>query len=491
MSDPYKTSDPQTDRINREIEFKRRATSYNSGIQHAQDYERDEEFKSALFVAGLNREDLPARHEKAFRVWLELKKLNNRQLQEQRREAEFSVYEMIVALATSCGNRLRLNTMSGQVELTSRTYKDTVIIENKQYLNIIGEGRWLANKVPNSDAVLEYATSYKFSPVAEYLLRLPKTDQQSADQILEELCCECLKQTEPLEKKMIVKTLIGAVARALKPGVQMQTVLTLIGNQGEGKSDFFKFLFGEEFFAGLNSQISIIDLSMCLSQVWAGELAEVEAFLGKKTSGVMKAFISDGVDLYRAPYDSKSKKHPRHSILVATANTLNPLVDNTGNRRWWPIKAPKKINLKWVKDNRDLIWAAALLKYNAGETFWFSGDEEKAAMANAENYREGDPWEEVLGEFLECLSNPEVTASSQQVRDMLFNNSYHISNTRKNLTTNELLVVLGVEKSNQTRSMATRLGEVMTALGYRQVQRRIEGKSPRVWVLADPEKQQV
>ena len=490
MSDPFKISDPQTEKILTDLEYKRRASSYNSSIQHTLHLETDEELKSALFVAGLNREDLPARHEKAFKVWLELKKLNNRQLQEQRREAEFSVYEMIVALATSCGDRLRLNTMTGQVELNSRIYKDTVIIEDRQYLNIIGEGNWLANKLPNSDAVLEYATTYKYSPVAEYLLLLPKIDPQSADQVLEELCSECLGQTEPLKKQMVIKTLIGAVARALKPGVQMQTVLTLIGNQNAGKTEFFKTLFGKEFFGSLNPQNKTQDWSMCLSQVWAGELGELEIFMGRHVSGAMKAFISEGQDLYRAPYDKKAKKHPRHSVLVATGNTYSPLVDNTGNRRWWPIDAPAEINLVWLKENRDTIWAAALLKYNAGETFWFSGEEGQAALDNAENYRDADPWEELLDEFLMIVENPELTTSSERVRQICFENLGRSSLTG-NLTTASLLRVLGVEDANQTRAHATRLGGIMTALGYKKVQKRIEGQSPRVWVRATPRKQQV
>ena len=457
MSDPYKTSDPQTERILKDLEYRRRASSYNSSIQHTLHLETDEELKSALFVAGLNREDLPARHEKAFRVWLELKKLSSREIKEQRREGEFDVYEMVVALATSCGDRLRLNTMTGQVELTSKTYKDVVIIEDRQYLNIIGEARWLANKLPNSDAVLEYATTYKYSPVVDYLLGLPEIDQQCADQVLEELCSECLGQTEPLKKQMVIKTLIGAVARALKPGVQMQTVLTLIGNQNAGKTEFFKTLFGKEFFGSLNPQNKTQDWSMCLSQVWAGELGEVEIFMSRNVSGAMKAFISEGQDLYRAPYDTKAKKHPRHSVLVATGNTYSPLVDNTGNRRWWPIDAPAEINLVWLKENRDTIWAAALLKYNAGETFWFSGEEGQAALDNAENYRDADPWEELLDEFLMIVENPELTTSSERVRQICFENLGRSSFTG-NLTTASLLRVLGVEEANQTRAHATRLG---------------------------------
>jgi predicted P-loop ATPase len=253
-----------------------------------------------------------------------------------------------------------------------------------------------------------------------------------------------------------------------------------------GKSELFKALFGAEFFGPLSSQGSAKDWSMCLSQVWAAELGELEAFTGKHASGILKAFISESQDLYRAPYNRTAKKHPRHSILVATGNTQSPLVDYTGNRRWWFLQSPDKINLGWVRENRDTIWSSAMQKYHAGEAYWFSGEEERAAMDSAESYRTSDPWEEILGEFLGCIENPELASSSEQIREMLLKNSLLLSGTRKNLTTSELLMVLGVEEANQTRTLATRLGEVMSVLGYKQVQKRIEGKSPRVWVLDTP-----
>jgi len=68
---------------------------------------------------------------------------------------------------------------------------------------------------------------------------------------------------------MIIKTLIGAVTRAFEPGSQLQTVLTLQGNQGAGKSEFFAALFGKDFFGHLNSQGDKRDWSMCLGQTWA------------------------------------------------------------------------------------------------------------------------------------------------------------------------------------------------------------------------------
>jgi predicted P-loop ATPase len=490
MSDPYKISDPQSDRILAEMDYQNRfyrAGSYNSNMLQKLERDAERTVEEALANAGLNRQQIPARHEKAFKVWLELKDLGKAERERQNRSAEFETYAMVVALASSCGNRLRLNTMTGQIEFISQTYKETVIIEDKQHLNIIAEGDWRCNKLPTSDAILEYATAYKYSPVVEYLLGLQEIDENSADQILEKLCSECLEQSEPLKKQMVIKTLIGAVARAFNPGTQMQTVLTLQGKQGEGKSEFFKALFGEKFFGPLNSQGDTRDWSMSLSQVWAAELGELEAFTTKHSNGILKAFVSEGQDLYRAPYDRKSKKHPRHSILVATVNDRSPLIDTTGNRRWWMLEAPDKFDLNWVKINREKIWAAALLKYNAGETHWFSGTDEQAAMANADIYRAVDPWEELLGEFLECLKNPEIQPSQENVRQMLLRSSHIITRdtTRKNTTslaTNELLEILGITEDKRTRSLTLRLGDVMRLVGYEMRQQRVGKKGTiRIW----------
>jgi predicted P-loop ATPase len=482
MSDPYKYSDPQTDRILAEMEYQSQFQERGYRSERSKlDEARERAVEKAL------RQEMPARHSKAFAVWLDLKDLSKQEIARQRKTAEFDAYAMVVALATSCGKRLRLNTMTGQVEFISTTYKETVIIEPNQPLNILAEGDWLCNKLPTTDASLEYATAYQYSPVVEYLSDLSEIDRNSADEILEKLCSECLGQTEPLQKQMVVKTLVGAVARALKPGSQTQTVLTLQGRQGAGKSQFFKALFGTEFFGPLNSQGDTRDWSMSLSQVWAAELAELEAFTSRHAKGILKAFISEAQDLYRAPYDRTSKKHPRHSILVATVNDHSPLVDNTGNRRWWVLKAPDEINLQWVKQNRDKIWAAALLKYHAGETHWFSGAEEQQAMDNADRFRAVDPWEELLGEFLESLENPEYRVQQHQVREMIYRSSHVINKNfaRKNrnaLTTSELLDILGVSEEKRNRSLTLRLGEVMRLLGYRDRQQRVGKKGTiRIW----------
>jgi len=489
MTDPYSGNhDPQVERIEADIAYKERyrASSYFSELKREKDKDKELKLQEILNLARLNRKEMPARHDYAFKVWLELKDLSKAEITRQQRTAEFDAYGMVVALATSCGSRLRLNTMTGQVEFFSSVYRETVIIEHNQPLNILADGEWLCNKPPSSDAILEYATAYQYSPVVEYLSGLPEIDQNSADEVLEKLCSECLGQTEVLQKQMVVKTLVGAVERALKPGSQMQTVLALQGRQGAGKSEFFKALFGAEFFGPLNSQGDTRDWSMSLSQVWAAELGELEAFTTRHSNGILKAFISEAQDLYRAPYDRKAKKHPRHSILVATVNDHSPLVDSTGNRRWWMLKTPDEINLKWVVQNRDKIWAAALLKYHSGETHWFSGAEEREAMANADQFRAVDPWEELLREFLECLENPEYKAEQQQVREMLFQSTHLFrETTRKNpnaLTTSELLTILGIPEDKRNKSLSLRLGEVMRLLNYKDRQQRVGKKGTiRIW----------
>lgn len=145
MTDPYNgSSDPQVERILEEMEYQnrsKRGDSYRTIMRDRNKKEEKKELDAYLWMAGLDSKNIPPRHEKAFEVWSEIKDLSKPELQREKKLAEFEFYEMVVALAMSCGNRLRLNTMSGQVEFKSQTYKDVVVIENNKPLNILAENK--------------------------------------------------------------------------------------------------------------------------------------------------------------------------------------------------------------------------------------------------------------------------------------------------------------------------------------------------------------
>lgn len=178
-------------------------------------------------------------------------------------------------------------------------------------------------------------------------------------------------------------------------------------------------------------------------------MGELEGFTSKHATEILKAFISERGSLPGTLRPNFQETFSPFNISCNCQYTLY-LIRSHWDCRWWVLQSPREINVKWVKENRDTIWAAALLKYHAGEAHWFSGEEEQAAMALAEEYCAADPWQELLKEFLECLQNPELKPLQKQVGDMLFRSCHIISKIPnrkgpKYLTTNDLLDILLTE----------------------------------------------
>jgi predicted P-loop ATPase len=142
------------------------------------------------------------------------------------------------------------------------------------------------------------------------------------------------------------------------------------------------------------------------------------------------------------------------------------------------VSVGKHTNIEWVRANRDRIWAAAKALYDSGEPWWFNYETECAVMERADEYRQTDPWEEVLAEFLPAIKEGGSTdeVQDQTVKAMLFR---YEGGSRP--TTFQLLQVLGIPVERQSRSDQVRLGAVMEALGWRRSSASVNGVVKKVW----------
>lgn len=116
-------------------------------------------------------------------------------------------------------------------------------------------------------------------------------------------------------------------------------VLTLSGNQGIGKTSFFrKMSISSDFFRD-GQRINTFDKDTerrCIT-TWIAELGELDATFKLADINALKSFISKERDEYRLPYGRADIKFARRANLAATVNGSNFLVDTTGNRRFWTI----------------------------------------------------------------------------------------------------------------------------------------------------------
>ena len=199
------------------------------------------------------------------------------------------------------------------------------------------------------------------------------------------------------------KTLVGAVARILNPGVKFDTMLILSGRQGLGKSTFFRFL-GMEWYSDSLGTFEGKDAAELLQGYWIIEAGELTG-MTKSEMNAVKQFLSKCDDIYRASYGRRTEKHPRQCIIVGTTNNQEFLTDVTGNRRFWPVdltgEGRKKSIWGDLPGEVEQIWAEAVARYRLGESLVLSEAAERMAEGAQEDHRELPYSEGMIKEFLD------------------------------------------------------------------------------------------
>ena len=135
-------------------------------------------------------------------------------------------------------------------------------------------------------------------------------------------------------------------------------VLTLTGNQGIGKTSFFRHMSIKSEFFREGQKIKSLDkdtMRRCHT-TFIAELGELGSTFKFADIDDLKAFITQSRDQYRLPYGHKDIKKARRCNLAATVNDKEFLVDTTGNRRFWTIQIDN-IDLEGLKNINALqVW---------------------------------------------------------------------------------------------------------------------------------------
>lgn len=202
-----------------------------------------------------------------------------------------------------------------------------------------------------------------------------------------------------LNKAFGARWMISAVARIMQPGVKADHMLILEGPQGAKKSSAIKTLAGADWFTDEIAEIGSKDAAQQMRGVWIIEIAELDAISRAEVSRI-KAFLTRTTDRYRPPYERYIVTVPRQCVFAGSVNPETYLRDETGNRRFWPVRCGT-INLVALARDRDQLWAEAVARYREGAIWWLD-EPELVASARAEQDQryQSDAWDAIIERWL-------------------------------------------------------------------------------------------
>lgn len=311
---------------------------------------------------------------------------------------------------------VQYNEFSATVEFNGKELDDATMIDMREAI----EGEFIMSKDIFSDGIIKVSNSNKYNPVKQYLEELEWDGQERITNWLKDYANA--KDTPALS--LISRAfLISMVARVIKPGCKVDTTLLLYGGQGARKSTLAATLCGNPaYFSDNMPAITYAELEAKrhLAGKWIVELAEMNA-TKKADITAVKNFLTATTDKYRRPYDRLEVSIPRQCVFIATTNEDKPLNDPTGNRRYWPVHIMSKIDIDRVKENRDQLFAEAVVAFMAGEKWYFDEDSEegKIIAAETENFVEEEPLTDILRRKLEEDIPMIGEVTSETLRDLL------------------------------------------------------------------------
>jgi len=313
-----------------------------------------------------------------------------------------------------------------------------------------------------SEAVNAVAEQNKFHPVREYLNSLTWDGEERIDTWLTKYLGVVDSE---FSQAVAARWLISAVARIFEPGCQADHTLLLIGEQGIQKSKALRTLaVRDQWFTDHISDLRNKDARVELLGKWIVELSEL-ASVRRSDMESVKSFLTAVADHFRPPYGRRAIDAPRGNVFAASVNEEAPLEDETGGRRFWPVDCGV-IDVAALEQDRDQLWAEAVLRYQAGDPWWLEteGLNALASEEQDERYEEG-VWDATI---LAWLENPEQRSEPNGVPITPFDSS------RDAVTVTDILVhAVGKDIKNLSQRDRIQVARCLRHNRWHRVRKRV------------------
>ena len=244
-----------------------------------------------------------------------------------------------------------------------------------------------------------------YDPISEFLMHLPKWDGQNH---LAKLFSR-LPGISSEQLDFMVIWFRSAVAHWLQKDKlhANESVPTLIGSQGCGKSTFIARLLPpelQEYYLDHLNLSNKFDKEMALTNNLLVNLDELDAIRPSQQAALKQTLSKIKVN-GRTIYGSSQQDRPRYASFVATTNNPHPLSDVTGSRRFICIEI---LDGQYIDNAGEIDYEQlyAQLVYEVNELkapYWFTNEQVARIQALNQNYTD----EKDIVEIVEaCFRKP-------------------------------------------------------------------------------------
>lgn len=351
---------------------------------------------------------------------------------------------------------LKRNLISRNIELDNKPIDDIDI--NSIFLRCKSVLPKVSKELVTSVLFSDFVDAY--NPFISFFKRYDKKKPEVSGHI-DALIGTIITDT-PNAALFIKKWLIAIIASL--HGCHSPLMLVLCGIQNSGKTEWFRRLLPIElrqYYAeskldrGKDDEILMTKKILIMDDEMSGK--------SKQEQKKLKDLTSKQVFSLREPYGHVNVDLQRLAVLCGTSNPEELLSDLTGNRRLLPVRVLDVDKKAYNLIDKDLLFYEMYLKYKAGFDYNLSREDIQLLAESTGEFRQSVPEEELIATYFAIPGDTPGEIS-------------HLTNTA---------ILQRIQVKSQISVSQTKLGLVLKAMGFKQIQKKINGIPIRIYEVIE------